>query len=666
MASIPNIDAIIESAVRSNISFFSRRVLGISYDRLKAIIYPRPPYRSFTIKKRDGTARLIHEPRKRLKILQEKVLAFLEERTGPVKPSVHGFVRKRSILTNARVHCSPKTQHLLNIDLEDFFPSITFYRVRGVLRKHPFNFSHEVATVIAHLCTLDQTLPQGAPTSPFFSNLICRSMDRDLTELARRSLARYTRYADDITFSFHVRNAARLPAAICSVDADGAVQIGQELHDILVNKHHFNLNSLKTRLSDRSRRMEVTGLTINRFPNVARIFIDRIRGALNAWEKHGYDAAEKAWQARVVAQSAGAYEKKPWKRQTRSSKVPELKNVLWGKLLYLRMVRGKDDLIYTKLAERYNVAVLAAQAAGAFHAPKLPVQPVVRDKVTAQEACFVVEWYGDYNEPGIGTEMPYVQGTAFVYRELNLLVTCDHALVWENQEGKFPAVIDYESPHLSGKVLSLIRPGTKEKWPAKVIYRNKPMDFALLAFDEAPPLHRYFSAIDNPIEPGAQGFLIGYPAWKHWNLPDINQQTVLNRTSPHIGMNSFTISGAGSIRPGNSGGPFTDDRFRVAGMAQRGAHMGVGHDENLCIEIIDDLIAQYKASMIPPPPAAPAPAVVSAAVAPAQASAALAGFTAPVSAPVLGVPPRAPSAPAAPVSSQSAAPAAPPPPQTDA
>lgn len=104
--------------------------------------------------------------------------------------------------------------------------------------------------------------------------------------------------------------------------------------------------------------------------------------------------------------------------------------------------------------------------------------------------------------------------------------------------------------------------------------------------------------MDNPIEPGAQGFLIGYPAWKWWNLQDVNSQAVLNRTSPHAGMNSFTITGAGSIRPGNSGGPFTDDRFRIAGMAQCGVHMGVGHDESLCIVIIDELIATYKASLV--------------------------------------------------------------------
>lgn len=570
------------------------------YDRLKAIVYPQPPYKSFILKKRDGTDRTIHEPRKALKIIQNKVLAFLEERSPALKPTVHGFVAKRSILTNAMVHCSHKTQHVFNIDLEDFFPSITFYRVRGVLLHHPFKLSHQLATVIAHICTLENVLPQGAPTSPFLSNLVCRSMDRDLADLARRSLARYSRYADDITFSFRVSKTLKLPAAVCSVDISGNLTIGTELHDIIVNKHHFKINSAKTRISDRARRMEVTGLTINRFPNVPRVFIDRIRGALNAWEKYGYDQANKTWQARVTEGATGTYEKKPWKRQTRGGQVPALKNVLWGKLLYLRMVRGKDDLIYTRLAERYNAMVATSTAAGQFSASTLPVEPVVRDKETALDACFVVEWYGDYKDPTLGEEMPIAQGTAFVYRELGLIVTCNHVFEWAGHVGTVETVIDYESPYLTNKVLRLIQPGTKASWPAKIVFRHKPMDFAILAFVGEPPQHRYFSAMDAPIEPSAQGVLIGYPAWKQWTPPDFNDLKVLNRTFPHAGMNSFTISGAGSIRPGNSGGPFTDDRLRVAGMAQRGAYMGTGHDESLCFQIIDELIATYKASLLPP------------------------------------------------------------------
>lgn len=663
MAVLPNIDQIVEGLIRNNPSWFSRNVLGMPYDRLKTIIYPRPSYQSFTIKKRDGSDRTIHEPYRRLKIIQLRVLAFLQERSSPLKPAVHGFVAKRSILTNALVHCAPKTQHVFNLDLEDFFPSITFYRVRGVLLHHPFNFSHQVATVIAHICTLDNTLPQGAPTSPFLSNLVCRTMDRDLTDLARRSLARYTRYADDITFSFHVSKTSKLPAAICSVDEDGDLVMGLELHNIIVDKHHFKINSAKTRLSDRTRRMEVTGLTINRFPNVPRVFIDRIRGAVNAWEKHGYDLAEKAWQARIAAAATGAYEKKPWKRQTRSGHAPALKNVLWGKLLYLRMVRGKDDLIYTRLAERYNAAVLKEQAAGSFAAPKLPVEPVVRDHDTALEACFVVEWWGEYQStPGVSDDIPMGQGTAFVHRELNLLVTCNHVFEAVANVNGHPFNTDFEAPEMVDKTLQLVRPDTQQAWPAKILYRHAQMDFAILAFEDPVPPHRYFSPMDNPIEKRADGVLIGFPDWQQWTPPDFNDQKVLNRTEPNAGMLSFTITGAGSIRPGNSGGPFTDDRFRVAGMAQRGAHMGTGHDECLCLEIINNLVATYKATLAPPVPPAPAPVVGAAAPA--------VGPIAPAPAPVVPPAPAAPQAPAAGVpapnaAAPGAAPAPPAPPPTN-
>ncbi|MEO8407800.1 MAG: reverse transcriptase family protein, partial [Oxalobacteraceae bacterium] len=176
----------LESLIRSNVHYMSRHVLGMSYEAVQKIIYPKPRYKTFLIAKRNGSPRIIQEPRRALKDLQLKVLKFLEERSDKPKPCVHGFTRRRSIVTNARKHCSLQTHHLLNIDIKDFFPSIDFFRVRGVLRGKPFECSHTVATVLAHLCTYHNKLPQGAPTSPILANLVCRSMDRDLMDLARR------------------------------------------------------------------------------------------------------------------------------------------------------------------------------------------------------------------------------------------------------------------------------------------------------------------------------------------------------------------------------------------------------------------------------------------------------------------------------------------------
>lgn len=252
-------------------------------------------------------------------------------------------------------------------------------------------------------------------------------------------------------------------------------------------------------------------------------------------------------------------------------------------------------MLYTRLAERFNVLVDLEQSLGSFSAPRLAVEPIVRDHDTVQDGVFVVEWTGDYHSsPGRHEDSLQAQGMAFAYRELNLLVTCDHVFSAKAKVGAMEAPTDYGAPEVVNKSLSIVRPGTKEAWPAQIVFRSKQFDFAILQFDGSVPQHRYFSAIDSPIKPRADGFLIGFPAYKRWNLPDQNEQKVLNRTEPNRGMVSFTITGAGSIRPGNSGGPFTDDRFRVAGMAQRGAYMGDGHDECLCFEVMDGLVAKWK------------------------------------------------------------------------
>lgn len=597
MSGTSKFDAFTEMFVRHDLHWFCGSCLGIRYEQLAALIYPRPRYRHFTINKRSGGVRSIAEPNKLLKEIQLKVLAFLEERRSPYKPAVHGFVPKHSIVSNARVHCTPKTNQLLNLDLEDFFPSISFYRVRGVLLKRPFNFSHTVATVIAQICTYDGALPQGAPTSPFLSNLVCRSLDADLTNLARRNRAKYTRYADDITFSFAGRSTTGLPSGICSVGNDGRVTLGAELYDLITEKHHFKINAAKTRVSNRARRMEVTGITINKHPNVPRIFVDRVRGALNAWEKWGYVDADRAWQKRVADASNLPYEKKPWRRKTRLGRPPQLKNVLWGKLLYLRMVRGGDDLLYTRLAERYNAAVAFEQSLGKFTAPTLPVVSVVRDHKTAMEAVFVIEWSADFYVLKDKSDMIGRHGTAFAYRQENLLITCNHVFETDAQAGNMSVPVDIFHEDVKNLSVRLLQPHTKQVWPAKVVYQNKQLDFAIVQFDGEVPPHRFFAALEAPIQVRDKGILIGFPAYQNWNWPDMNEQTVLNRTEPNRGMRSFTITGAGSIRPGNSGGPFTDLRFRVAGMAQRGAYMGHGHDESLCYELINEQIERWHAKV---------------------------------------------------------------------
>jgi len=576
---------------RQDVDTFSVNVLGAAYKQVQKILYPRPPYKVFLMAKRRGGNRVIREPRRRLKMLQEKVLAYLNERAGIPKPCAHAFTKGRSIVTNARKHLERKPHFVLNLDLEAFFPTINFYRIRGVLKKAPFRFSHQVASMLAHMCVVGNELPQGAPTSPFLSNQVCRSMDRDLMALAKRHRATYTRYADDITFSFSTPNSAALPSNICTFDG-GVTVLGNDLVDI-ITQHNFRINPAKTRMSTRRRRMEVTGIVINEFPNVKRVFIDRIRGALHAWQKHGYDKAQAGWEKRVTDGAALAYEKRPWKRHTRSGRTPELKNVLWGKLLFVHMVRGPDDAIYTRLAEKYNHLVASEQAKhSAFQASILPIKPIVRNAEDAENAVFVVEWWGDYRPPDSALTVAVCsQGTAFAYKRYDRLITCDHVLTATGDSSDPSFTVDIEA--VPGTTLQAINPVTSEIWPLRVLHRHSHRDLAILEFVSEPPGRRFFSGMDAPITRHAPGRLIGFPNWSPGRHANIDPAVVTIRL-PRTGLQRIEVSQL--IRKGISGGPFVDELYRVAGVAQQGARQDGGNNECLCVMELDRWISECQAS----------------------------------------------------------------------
>ena len=160
-------------------------------------------YRTFSIPKKNGSSRLIISPNGKLKALQKQLNKILHCVYEPPAPA-RGFVIGRSIVDNAFIH--RKKRWVLNLDLQDFFPSIKFYRVRGLFTSKPYLLPKEVAVLLAKICCYKGTLPQGAPTSPTISNMICRRLDSRLRLLAKKSRASYTRYADDITFSTTLRH----------------------------------------------------------------------------------------------------------------------------------------------------------------------------------------------------------------------------------------------------------------------------------------------------------------------------------------------------------------------------------------------------------------------------------------------------------------------------
>ncbi|HKB05027.1 MAG TPA: reverse transcriptase family protein [Gemmataceae bacterium] len=242
------------------------RRLGMSVADLRAV---RPAYREFTIPKRSGGTRRILAPDDQLKALQRLILKRLLARLRS-HPAATGFEKGQSIVTNARAHVGQAV--VVRMDLKDFFPATRAKKVRKYFRG--VGWDRPAAKLLTHLCTFEGGLPQGAPTSPRLSNLVNFRLDARLAGLATRRRvynprtaghleerpvgATYTRYADDLTFSFPtddrklIRYVVRMTKHIVASE-------GYELH------LHRKLRVLR-----RHTRQQVTGLVVNDWVNLPR------------------------------------------------------------------------------------------------------------------------------------------------------------------------------------------------------------------------------------------------------------------------------------------------------------------------------------------------------------------------------------------------------------
>lgn len=248
-------------------------------------------YSRYTIPKRNGSFREICAPHKGLKRIQKRLSEVLVD-IYPESVSAHGFLRGRSIKSNAQCHLNRKW--IINIDLKDFFPSIHFGRVKGVFISWPFNFPEPIARDLANLCCCDGILPQGAPTSPIISNFVCWKLDNQLMRFAKKNKCFYTRYADDITFS---TNLKEIPESV-GVISDYEFKLSDAFIEI-IQSNGFNINVDKTRFSSSYNRQEVTGLIVNSHNvNVPRSYVMQVRAMIHAWEKFGLNkAAEEHWKS---------------------------------------------------------------------------------------------------------------------------------------------------------------------------------------------------------------------------------------------------------------------------------------------------------------------------------------------------------------------------------
>lgn len=374
-------------------------LLEISPQSLIYYLYRLKPgnrYTHFTINKRNGDLRKLAEPIKGLKIIQQKLVKVLSCVYKP-RTSVHGFVIGRSIATNAQQHEQKK--YVFNIDIQDFFASINFGRVRGMFMAFPYNLSAQVSTILAKICCEYNQLMQGAPTSPIVSNMICDKLDGDLQRLSIRRRCCYTRYADDITFSTSNEKFPKALAYFQHTGENDVILIGDELENIIKN-NGFTLNEKKTRLLYRSDSQMVTGLIVNEKVNVKRSYIRQIRAMLHAWRKYGPDLAKQEHFVKYATNN-----KAPFRSE------PSFGRILKGKLNFLAMVRGTDDSVYRKLLLQYS------QLDPRYTVPALGVRPSHLKR--PEDAIWVVEYFLSADESFQGTGF-FLEGFGFV--------TCEHVV----------------------------------------------------------------------------------------------------------------------------------------------------------------------------------------------------------------------------------------------
>ena len=296
----------------------------------------RERYTTFTIKKKSGGERTIMAPFDEFCMLLRGFNYILQALFIP-HPKATGFVPGRSIVSGAKLHTNKN--YVYNIDLKDFFHSFERKRVKWMFTQAPFNLSGEresLAFLLASLCTHPieiegQTriiLPQGAPTSPTLTNILCYGLDKKLSGLAKRFGATYSRYADDITFSSN-KSIFKKEAFL------------RELQRIITSQG-LTINEKKTRLQEKEYRQEVTGLIVNEKVNTYRRYVKQLRMWLYYIEAYGYEKAETIFRQDYI------------KEKGHIKYFSNMYNVLEGKLLYLKMVKGEQDPTYLKLQQRFD------------------------------------------------------------------------------------------------------------------------------------------------------------------------------------------------------------------------------------------------------------------------------------------------------------------------
>jgi RNA-directed DNA polymerase len=482
------------------------KFLALSRAELKKIWWFRGRmYQKFEISKGKGKKRVISAPDRRLKMLQTKIASSLAPIYRPRSP-VHGFVDGRSVKTNATAHL--RSKFVMNLDSEGFFSAITEGRVAGLM--NALGIDGRVAEILARICCNEGVLPQGAPSSPIISNMICFRMDKQLQRIGKESRCIYTRYADDITFSSYqpltlLFEGPPPPAGNFSPDL-----LKDRLRDAF-RSNGFAINPQKVHYADKHSRRTVTGLKINEHVNVDRKFVRNIRAALFVVEKQGVAVAQKILKDKYGREAA-------------------LSLHLRGRISWVGHIKGPSDPIFRGLASRYNKI---------FPSEKLEILPTISE--IRERAVWVVEHLTDDATEG-------AQGTAFFLKSVGLVTA------WHCVEGAIEIAVYHPS-----------KPSNKFK--VTVAKNDAHRDLAVLAHGIPATEFYEFDISKRTLKAGDNMTALGFPSFGPGDKINIRSGSITSLpTKSAVPM----IEVAQKLSQGMSGGPLLDEDGAVAGINHKG------------------------------------------------------------------------------------------------
>ncbi len=477
--------------------------LGLSTAELKKIWWYRERmYKQFPLAKKNGKNRLISAPDKRLKFLQGRLLLLLNQVYRARNP-VHGFVFDRSVKTNAEAHLQKR--YVLNIDLKDFFLSITEKRIVGLLES--LGIDTEVACIAARLCCLNSRLPQGAPTSPILSNMICFRLDKRLQKFSKENRFIYTRYADDITLSSQQPMTSMFKSGTIASGSVSPDDLNSSFVDI-ISGNGFHINPQKVHYADRNSRRIVTGIKVNELLNLDRRYVRNIRAALYSVNTLGQIEAQRKFEDVHGGDC-------------------DLGRHLRGKITWLGHVRGRSDPVFRSIARRFN---------GCY--PEMKIETVPTAKEVRNRAVWVIEHF----------EGDWAQGTAFFLKGVGL-VTAAHCV-----KGAEKIKIYHPEKY-------------SNEFDVHVVKINEDLDLAVLHHSIPTTEFYEFDRTTKDVAVGDELIALGYPEFGAGDRLNVKEGKV---NSLPVKSLVAKIDFSQKLVQGMSGGPLVTHENEVAGIIHKG------------------------------------------------------------------------------------------------